>query len=559
MSRIYKLKKIYKEPLTSKHIKDTSRFIQNILNADVTKGKYARFLIEAFLSNKFSEWDFFGGVDSTVGQAISLFHKHKHKLTIEQRSIYALNKETKLPLYQSPGDLWKAVKQFQEEKSGKELRKQKKIYRETEFIYTDKNTGFQIVSPLTEESARWWSEGTCWNTLSDKYIDFKLYFSTFPLLILLMPDKQKLKLWINNNIIIFKNQYDKTVPLDYIEQNWNILEPVCRWLNSLRYIPEKLKTKEICELAVKKNLWALEYVPEHLITDELFRLAVTQNWKALTCIPEHLRTKKMCELAIQQSGWALSEVPRQHKTIEMCLEAVKQNGLALYYVNYKDQTIEMCLEAVKQNGDALKYVPEYLKTPELCELAIKQDGRALSEVPVRLRTKKICELAVQQNEWVWSLSYVPEYLKTPKLCEIAVKSNGKALGLVPYVLRTKKMCKIAVQQNGKALEYVPKELRTKKMCKIALNKDGIMLYCVPDKIRTSELCELAVTNNKEALLYVPNEYITKEMCLEAVKEKFLNSKYVSKKPEKPKNHKPFELPIEKYHEIFREIKQYYFQ
>ena len=123
MSRIQKLETIYKEKLKDHKVDHVSNFINSILNADITKGKYARFLIEAFLNDKFLEEDLIGGVDSTVGQAIHLFHKHKNKLPLEHRSVYALNSETGEALYQSPGDLWNSVKQFQGELSGKELKR----------------------------------------------------------------------------------------------------------------------------------------------------------------------------------------------------------------------------------------------------------------------------------------------------------------------------------------------------------------------------------------------------------------------------------------------------
>ena len=191
MSRIQKLETIYKEQLEDKDIQNISKFIQSIVDADITKGKYARFLIEAFLNDKFLEEDLIGGLESTVGQAISLFHKHKSKLSENMRSVYALDKETGEALYQSPGDLWNSVKQFQGELSGKELKReeQEKIYRETEFIYKDEETGFQIISPLTEESAKWWGKGTRWCTSAEKNNRFWSYAKDAPLIILLMPAK----------------------------------------------------------------------------------------------------------------------------------------------------------------------------------------------------------------------------------------------------------------------------------------------------------------------------------------------------------------------------------
>ena len=221
MSRIQKLENIYKEQLKEKDIKDTSNFIQYILDADVTKGKYARFLIEAFLNDKFLEEDLIGGLESTVGQAIRLFDKHKGKLPVHERSVYTLNPETKLPLYQSPGDLWNSVKQYQGELSGKELKReeQEKIYRETEFVYKDEETGFQIVSPLTEESAKWWGKGTRWCTSAEKNNLFYNYAKDAPLFILLLSSGQKLQFWKNENNIQFMDEADNNVTIQKIVQN----------------------------------------------------------------------------------------------------------------------------------------------------------------------------------------------------------------------------------------------------------------------------------------------------------------------------------------------------
>ena len=142
MKRLEKIIQNYQEQLKEKGIKNIPEFIQSILNSDITKGKYSRFLLDCYLNNKFREEDLQGGLESTIGQAITLFHKHKSKLSEDMRSVYK---------YESPGDLWSAGKQFEGELSGKEIKRDEKdkIYAETEFVYTDEETGFKIVSPLT--------------------------------------------------------------------------------------------------------------------------------------------------------------------------------------------------------------------------------------------------------------------------------------------------------------------------------------------------------------------------------------------------------------------------
>jgi hypothetical protein len=110
MSRIKKLETHYQKQLTEKKIKDISAFIHSIVDADITKGKYARFLIESFLNDKFLEEDLIGGLDSTVGQAIRLFDKHKGKLPLEQRSVYALDEETGEALYHQHNNLFFVIR-----------------------------------------------------------------------------------------------------------------------------------------------------------------------------------------------------------------------------------------------------------------------------------------------------------------------------------------------------------------------------------------------------------------------------------------------------------------
>ena len=530
MSRIKKLETHYHEQLIDHNIKDVSEFIKSILNADITHGKYARFLIESFLNDKFLEEDLMGGLESTVGQAISLFDKHKGKLPINERSVYALDEETGEALYQSPGDLWNKVKQYQGELSGKELKKeeQEKIYRETEFVYKDEETGFQIISPLTEESAKWWGKGTRWCTSADKNNWFYDYAKDAPLFILLMPNGDKLQFWKYDYRIQFMDEADNEVALKYIEQHWTILEPICLWLNDIKYIPEKYFTKEICELAVSENGRALEYIPEELKTPELCKLAANNNGMAWAYIPKGLITQELCNIAIQKNDDILDFVPEKYKTKdfytllikkngkqifntpkelitkELCELAIQQNGMALYYIPEKYKTKELCELAVNQKGCALQFIPDKYITKELCEIAVKQNGYALEYTPKTLRTEKLCKIAVQQNSD--ALKYVPDKYKTKNFCELAVQQNGVALLYIPEKYQTFEIYKLAVQNSGISLTYVPKELRTKELYYLAVQNDGLALYSVPMKLRTKELCELAYKQNKSCFKMIPMEY-----------------------------------------------------
>ena len=96
--------------------------------------------------------------------------------------------------------------------------------------------------------------------------------------------------------------------------------------------------------------------------------AYKDNWfKALQYVPEELKTKEICLAALQQDDWAFGYVPEEFKTQEICLAAVQKSGNAIEYVPEKLKTQEICLTAVQQDEDALEYVPEKLKKQVLAE------------------------------------------------------------------------------------------------------------------------------------------------------------------------------------------------
>ena len=65
----------------------------------------------------------------------------------------------------------------------------------------------------------------------------------------------------------------------------------------LSFVPESLKTAELCLEAVKNNSDALQFVPENLITAELCLEAMKQDGTALQYVPEELRNKVRSMLA----------------------------------------------------------------------------------------------------------------------------------------------------------------------------------------------------------------------------------------------------------------------
>ena len=67
----------------------------------------------------------------------------------------------------------------------------------------------------------------------------------------------------------------------------------------------------------------LKFVPEDLKSPELCLIAVGKNGYQLAYVPEDMRTYELCEIAVKNEGWALEFVPEEFKTLELCKYAIE--------------------------------------------------------------------------------------------------------------------------------------------------------------------------------------------------------------------------------------------
>ena len=214
-------------------------------------------------------------------------------------------------------------------------------------------------------------------------------------------------------------------------------------------------------MCINVTAYGLKYVPEELKTSELCLEAVSQCGDELQFVPDKLKTMDLCLAAVQENAWAHEYVPDALKTQEFWLAAF-QNNVRRFWPLLPDElkTPELCCIAVHDDAKALELVPEPLKTMGLCLAAVTKSGRMLQYVPEPLITAEICLAAV--NNDAWAFQFVPEAFKTQELCLVAVtqRHSGGMLEYVPDKLKTSDLCLAAVKNDGSAFKYVPKELKT---------------------------------------------------------------------------------------------------
>ncbi|MDR2583583.1 MAG: DUF4116 domain-containing protein [Fibromonadaceae bacterium] len=288
---------------------------------------------------------------------------------------------------------------------------------------------------------------------------------------------------------------------------------------ALEFVPEELRTAEVCLEAIRSSIQysiltsgnALEFVPEALKTAELCAEAVKNNYSAIKFVPKSLMTTELCQNAIKQSSCALQEIPEEFITQELCIEAVKDGRrggtYALRFVPEKFKTTELYIEMIKNREHTWlllsEYIPEKSKTAELWFEAVKKDGSVLCHVPEKFRTIEMYIEAVKN--YCWALKYVPKKFRTLDMCIEAVKQEDWIFMLVPENLKKQVTKATGVQQGGTDILHYKYESVLEKGMKEIFEKE-VELIC----IKLTECCEIA---RREGLMALEN-YIDKEKLSE---------------------------------------------
>lgn len=96
----------------------------------------------------------------------------------------------------------------------------------------------------------------------------------------------------------------------------------------LYFIPKKYITNEIIIEALKRNGDALVDIPRKIkksgmITYEMYSIAVNELGNSLRNVPEDVKTKELCEIAVFNDGRALRFTPEEFVDEELIIQAIK--------------------------------------------------------------------------------------------------------------------------------------------------------------------------------------------------------------------------------------------
>lgn len=164
--------------------------------------------------------------------------------------------------------------------------------------------------------------------------------------------------------------------------------------------PEEFIDYEICLYAVKKDGRIFNGIPEIYRTDDLLKCALDSDSEfCLRNLPEKRKTKSICDYAINCWPGDIQDVPIEMRDRKMCVKSIKYDPYNITYVPKDILTYGMQMIAVSGYGKMLKKIPESEQTDRLCWLAIMNDPKAMDLVKNKNRNRFIVWIL---NQWWWN-------------------------------------------------------------------------------------------------------------------------------------------------------------
>lgn len=127
-------------------------------------------------------------------------------------------------------------------------------------------------------------------------------------------------------------------------------------------------------------------------------------------IPRNERTRELCEIAVKKTSEALIYVPKEFVDVDMCTLAVyKKNriyekGLEFVPEAFLEDVIFRINKDKILHGKKFRNIPKKEKTKKLCEFAVEFDYKNIEFVPNKFRTKKLIAIAVASS--IKALDYI---------------------------------------------------------------------------------------------------------------------------------------------------------
>jgi hypothetical protein len=250
------------------------------------------------------------------------------------------------------------------------------------------------------------------------------------------PDKtcnSKWKIFLN---IIVNNIPDKIkyVIIDKLEFFFNTCDADQHLNNpnTFKYLPEKIKTKKLCEHYYNLDNSNFKYIPIKFISIDLVKKHIDINPCDYIYVPNQIKYNhpELSEKIIDKNASLYKHIPSKHKTLELTKKALSKFPLNYKYIPIEFKTDNNALYAFSLDAANYNHIPMHLKTIELTKNAIIRDPKNYKYIPPKYKTYDITEYSVMRcidnykympKEytsispcWMLNLMVIIKYLKIPQ-------------------------------------------------------------------------------------------------------------------------------------------------
>ena len=249
-------------------------------------------------------------------------------------------------------------------------------------------------------------------------------------------------------------------------------------------------------------------------SDIMCRRVVDMIPMYLPLVPDSMKSKRMCEIAVMDAPHLMKEIPQDMIDIHMARTVIHVLPDMFAYVPDNVKDASLCYDAVTQSGSLIVFVPEQYLNYDIYLASVRIEPMLFLRVPDAFKSGQMCTYA-SNNPGM--LAYIPMAKRTRAICVRVVHRYGEFLIDVPIHLRDAAMCTIAVQSDYRATSHIPHNVFTQDLCDIILLRCITQLVFLPRKFIRQEHYILAVRAKVVAYQDVPDHMKTYEMSVKEFK------------------------------------------
>jgi hypothetical protein len=251
---------------------------------------------------------------------------------------------------------------------------------------------------------------------------------------------------------------------------------------ALQWVPEELKTQELCLAAFANDTKAINYMP---LESDAWKMSIATMMLAdasLELILPELRSPDLCHKFVRANPKNIQYVPAELVTAEIAQHAFDNNPYLLQYIPTARQTFEMWDQVTRGHREFAAVAPAHILADRRFLGFVTENPCLLKSLePPKLTDDMLYAALTAPN--LGCLCFCPASLITPELARRVLKKNGDALEYIPEALRTRDIWELALETSYKALEYIPESERTLEVCLKAAARGKIPVRLVPHNIR----------------------------------------------------------------------------